>query len=104
MSDEPKPTKTIGEIANEAGLSLWSSYCDLKMQLEATRDHLAGGDGSSLPDDYPTWQMARDRMEDLAKARAEIELLRKANAEYQLQFCDLLLEINRLRVLEEKLK
>lgn len=45
-------------------------------EVRETRDILAASDAASLPKDYPTAQMAADRLGELARLRAEIERLR----------------------------
>lgn len=41
----------------------------VRSEIDDVRDCLAGGDIGSLPHDYPTFQMARDRMDELQRLR-----------------------------------
>lgn len=41
----------------------------VRSEIDDIRDCLAGGDIDSLPHDYPTYQMARDRMDELQRLR-----------------------------------
>jgi hypothetical protein len=44
-------------------------------RIEQARDALAGTDASSLPRDYPLERMAQDRMDEIERLRAALEII-----------------------------
>jgi hypothetical protein len=52
-------------------------------RLEAIREVLAWTEIGSLPNDYPTEKLAHDRMEEIARLKAEVEELKDGIAHLQ---------------------
>ena len=73
-AENERLTKKAEHLQNRV-TNLWLEGYAMIGRMEQVREVLAGTDANSLPRDYSLVQVAKDRMNDLKEARAEVDRL-----------------------------